>query len=230
MPPVTSILLPGLDGTALLFEPFVVTAPSNVAVTCRPLPCDTPRTYHQLAAWIIERLPPGRMALVAESFSGPLALMIANRCPRVTAVVLCATFIEPPLNISPAWFPPFLWNQRPPSLLLSLLLTGGDRALARSMQHAIASVPGSVIAHRIATVLQVNAHDELAACARPLLCLRATRDRLVHARSTEKIRVAKPNAEFADVDAPHLLLQSNPRAAWDLIEPFLLRAESSDAG
>jgi pimeloyl-[acyl-carrier protein] methyl ester esterase len=219
-----------LDGTAQLFEPFVAKAPSSVVATCQPLPCDARRDYDQLASWVIERLPPSRVALIAESFSGPLAIMVANRCPRVTAVVLCASFIEPPLNISPTWLPSFLWNQPPPSVLLSLLLTGGDRALAKSMQCAISTVPASVIAHRVATVLHVNVRDELAALARPLLCLRATRDRVVSARGTEKIRAVKPNAEFADVDAPHLLLQSNPSAAWEVIEPFVLRAEALGAG
>jgi hypothetical protein len=55
--------------------------------------------------------------------------------------------------------------------------------------------------------------------------LRATRDRLVRARSTEAIRAIKPAAEFADIEAPHLLLQSNPDAAWSFIEPFLERVE-----
>src|SRR5213078_1891330 len=41
------------------------------------------------------------------------------------------------------------------------------------------------------------------------------------ARSTEAIRAIKPAAEFADIEAPHLLLQSNPDAAWSFIEPVL---------
>jgi pimeloyl-ACP methyl ester carboxylesterase len=222
--------LPGLDGTAELFERFVAVAPSHLIIRRQPLPSDMPRSYGQLADWIIERLPPARMTLSAESFSGPLALMIANRCSRVTAVVLCASFIESPLAVSFATPPAFLWNRPPPLALLRLLLTGGDRALAESMQRAIATVPGNVIAHRVASVLRVSVRDELESFAGPLLCLRGTRDRLVGARSTARIRVVKPHAEFADVDAPHLLLQSNPSAAWELIEPFLKRAANVSAG
>jgi hypothetical protein len=109
--------------------------------------------------------------------------------------------------------------------LVRLLLTGGNYALAESVQHAIAAVPSEVIAHRIASVLQVSVRHELEVLSQPLLCLRATRDRLVRGRSTDAIRTVKPSAEFADVEGPHMLLQSNPGAAWSFIEPFLERVE-----
>ena len=108
--------------------------------------------------------------------------------------------------------------------LLQFFMTGGNRELALSVQRAIARVPGDVIADRVASVLQVKVHKELATFSRPLLCLRATRDRLVRRRSTEVIRATKPQAEFVDVDGPHLLLQSNPVLAWNAIGPFLERA------
>jgi pimeloyl-ACP methyl ester carboxylesterase len=224
------ILLPGLDGTARLFERFVAAAPSGLAIRLQPLPCDKPRGYRELAEWIVERLPPVPVALIAESFSGPLALLIADQCPRVRAVVLCASFIESPLAIPLPRPPAFLWKKPPPLALLRFLLTGGDRALAESMRHAIGTVPGNVIADRIANVLRVRVQDELKAFSRPLLCLRATRDRLVRMRSTEAIRAVKPLAEFVDVDGPHLLLQSNPSAAWRSIEPFLERTAEGGAG
>jgi pimeloyl-ACP methyl ester carboxylesterase len=154
--------------------------------------------------------------------------MIADRCSRVAAVVLCASFIESPLPVSFVRPPRFLWNRPPSITLLRLLLTGGDRKLADSVRRAIAAVPADVIADRVGSVLKVSVREELEALAAPLLCLRATRDRIVSARCTEKMRAAKPHAEFADVDAPHLLLQSSPAAAWALIEPFLSRAENVD--
>lgn len=230
MPHFVSILLPGLDGTGQLFAPFIAAAPSHLVIKSQALPSESPRNYEQLAAWVIDRLPSSRLALIAESFSGPLALMVANRCSRVAAVVLCASFIESPLPVSFVRSPRFLWNQPPPITLLRLLLTGGDRTLADSVRRAIATVPADVIADRVASVLKVSVREELDALAAPLLCLRATRDRIVGARCTEKMRAAKPRAEFADVDAPHLLLQSSPSAAWAFIEPFLKRAENVDVG
>ena len=221
------VLLPGLDGTARLFDPFVAIAPEGIDPRGQALPDDAPRGYEQLATWVIERLPAGRVVLVAESFSGPLALVIANRCPRVAAVVMCASFVVPPLKLRASWLPSFLWHRPPPAFFVRVLLTGGDRALAESVRRAVADVPGSIIAHRIATVLGVDARDEVAALDRPLLCLRATRDRIVRVDSTATIRALRPNAELVDIDAPHLLLQTNPRAAWDVIAPFLARVGSA---
>jgi len=222
--PLVSILLPGLDGTGQLFEPFVAAAPADLAIRSQPLPCERPRGYHELAEWVLERLPSDPIALIAESFSGPLALLIADRCPRIAAVVLCASFIESPLSVPLPKIPSFFWKRPPPLPLLQFFLTGGNRELAQSMQFAIAAVPGDVIADRVGNVMHVRVHEELAAFSRPLLCLRATRDRLVRRLSTEAIRIAKPTAEFVDVEAPHLLLQSNPVTAWNSIRPFLERS------
>jgi len=94
----------------------------------------------------------------------------------------------------------------------------------------MATVPGDVIADRVANVLRVRVHKELVAFSRPLLCLRATRDRLVARRCTEVIRAVKPHAEFVDLDGPHLLLQSSPSIAWNSIGPFLVRAAGVGAG
>ncbi len=230
MPPLVSILLPGLDGTAQLFKPFVDAAPAGLSIRSQPLPCERPRGYRELAEWIAERLPSDPVALIAESFSGPLALLIADQCPRVAAIVLCASFIESPLAIPLPSPPAFLWKKPPPLALVRFLLAGGDRELAESVQRAMATVPGDVIADRIANMLRVRVHKELAAFSRPLLCLRATRDRLVARRSTEAIRAVKPHAEFVVVDGPHLLLQSNPSMAWNSIGPFLERAAAVGAG
>ena len=221
MAPPLCVLLPGLDGTARLFDPFVASAPVDFELQRLPLPDDQPRGYGELADWVRARLPTSPVALIAESFSGPLALLVADRCPNVTAVVLCATFIEPPLPSVLARAPKFVWRTPPPISLLSALLTGGDHELAHALRGAISSVNSEVIAERIVAALTVDARAELARYVRPLLCLRAKRDRLVRAASTARIAELKSSAQFAEVDSPHLLLQTKPREAWEWVKPFL---------
>src|SRR5688500_16166404 len=125
-----AILLPGLDGTAQLFEGFVAAAPADVPVECMALPNDRPRDYAELATWVACRITADRVVLVAESFSGPLALLVADRCARVVAVVLCASFVEPPLPRVLARLPELVWRRPPPAAVLGMFLTGGDRPLA----------------------------------------------------------------------------------------------------
>ncbi len=224
-----SILLPGLDGTAALFEPFVAAAPPAFPVQPLPLPNDRPRSYRELADWVRTRVPLEPFALIAESFSGPLALLVADRCPQVTAVVLCASFVDAPLPSLLARLPSFVWHRLPPTALIRLFLTGGDRALAAAVRAVTATVPADVIAHRIAAVLRTDVAAELERLTRPLLLLRAQQDRVIPSRSFDRARTLKPSARFAEIRSPHLLLQTHPDDAWGHIGPFLEEASACRA-
>ena len=81
------ILLPGLDGTAKLFEPFIAAAPSRFSVTPVALPCEK-LTYEELADSVASTVPDGPVVVIAESFSGPLAIALAERHP-IAAFVFC---------------------------------------------------------------------------------------------------------------------------------------------
>lgn len=216
-----AVLLPGLDGTGEMFDPFVAEAPAGISLERVALPNDVPLGYGALADWVLERLPTQDIALVAESFSGPLALLIADRCTRVRGVVLCATFVDAPVPRLFAHLPRMLWSRPPPVALVSLMLTGGDRAVAGAVRRAMSGVAPEVIAARIAALAKVDVTAELMRFTRPLLSLRSTRDRLVPASATLRIRRIAQAARCVDVDAPHLMLQTHPAAAWRSIAPFL---------
>lgn len=215
------MLLPGLDGTARLFAPFVAAAPPRFAMRPLALPNDRPRSYAELADHVLDRVPTDPFAVIAESFSGPLALLVAARCPRVVAVVLCATFVAPPLPRIFAYAPSSVFAQRPPLAMLRLYLTGGDVALATAVRGVTSSVPAEVLAARVASVLTTDVTSELERLDRPLLVLTAQHDRLIPVRATDHIRTHKPSATFVDIDAPHLVLQTRPAAAWQHIAKFL---------
>jgi len=221
MPAPLILLLPGLDGTARLFEPFMAAAPSGLAFCALALPQDRPRRYDELADWVIAQLPSEPVALVAESFSGPLALLVADRAPNVAKVALCASFVQAPLPRLMTRLPSPLLRMPLPVAFLQAFLTGGNARLAAAVQSATSSVPHRVLASRIAAVGDVDVTPELARYRRPLLWLRAERDRLIPARCTTPARAIRPEATYADVDAPHLLLQAQPHLAWRALLPFL---------
>jgi pimeloyl-[acyl-carrier protein] methyl ester esterase len=206
----------------------VAASPPRFRVRALALPNDRPRGYRELSDWVLTRLPPEPITLIAESFSGPLALLVADRCPRVTSVVLCASFVKAPLSPLFAYLPRFVWNRPPPTTLIRFFLTAGDRAVAVAVRSAIARVSGDVIAERIAEVLRVDVTKELERFTRPLLFLRAQHDRVISAESHERIRALKPNARFANIQAPHLVLQTRPKDAWSEIGPFLEYASARD--
>jgi pimeloyl-[acyl-carrier protein] methyl ester esterase len=218
-----SILLPGLDGTGDLFTNLLGAASPEWPLRVMPLPDDRPRGYHELAESIVPRLPQEPFAIIAESFSGPLAVLLASRSRCVSAVVLCASFVRPPL---PAWFaalPDVFWRRPPPTFAIQLFMTGGDRRLAGAVRDAIRKTKSAVLATRANASLTVNVSAELANLRQPVLYLRAARDRLVPGACGAEICKLQRRAELLNIDGPHLLLQARAKESWVRIATFLER-------
>jgi pimeloyl-[acyl-carrier protein] methyl ester esterase len=218
------VLLPGLDGTGALFDDFVRAAPDSIQLDVVALPQE-PLGYAALAARLAPQLRlTAETILLAESFSGPLAIHIAQG-QRLSALVLCNTFVEPPrpralaaLALTPCFRLPL------PALLIRRFLVGPDApdALVERVRATVASVPPSVLAARMASVLTVEAAASLARCTAPILYLRGTEDRVVRETSVDAVvRAAAARVSVARIAGPHLLLQINPEAAWRAIEDFL---------
>jgi pimeloyl-ACP methyl ester carboxylesterase len=63
-------------------------------------------------------LPDGKPVIIAESFSGPLALALAER-HSVAALVFCNSFVVAPKSPALGWLPwPFLFKLPVPGFLL----------------------------------------------------------------------------------------------------------------
>jgi pimeloyl-ACP methyl ester carboxylesterase len=225
--PITLVLLPGLDGTGRLFEPFLAHLPPWLRPAVVTYPTDKAHDYGALLPIVLSGLPTsGPFVLLGESFSGPLAVMAAaTNPPGLRGLVLVASFVR-----SPA--PPVLSTMAPlvrgpcvrvvPGFVRSRLLLG-DRVtteLSALADGAIRSVPPRVVAQRVRSLLRVDVRLQLKALRMPLLYLQATRDRLVRQRSVDDVMSAAPSARVVEVDAPHLLLQTEPAAAAKAITAF----------
>jgi hypothetical protein len=97
---INLILLPGMDGTGDLFEEFVSNLPSWVAPQVVSYPLDQKLSYAQLSERVEAVLPSSEpFAILAESFSSPLAVRIAARGPEnLKPVILCAGFVATPVG------------------------------------------------------------------------------------------------------------------------------------
>src|SRR5688572_16513964 len=129
--PTTSllVLLPGLDGTGQLFRPLLDVVPSTWRTGVVTYPSSRMCTYDELLGLIDEQVgAEGSVALIAESFSGPLALRYACEHPGVVrAVVLCASFVRPPLPSWLAWFvTPLLFRRAPSTFVVRHFMVGSD--------------------------------------------------------------------------------------------------------
>src|SRR5712672_862384 len=96
------VLLPGMDGTGKLFRGLLEVVSGNWPHRVVTYPTDRVMEYGEILELVERELAGEReMVLVAESYSGPIALRFAAAHPgRVAAVVLCASFVCSPL---PRW-------------------------------------------------------------------------------------------------------------------------------
>ena len=93
------VILPGLDGTGARITPFLREMERTVQVRVLEYPPDQPLGYAELESLVRQGLPQGeRYVLLAESFSGPIAIRVAaDPPPDLAGVILCGTFARNPL-------------------------------------------------------------------------------------------------------------------------------------
>lgn len=90
--PVTLVLLPGMDGTGMLFEPFIAALGDAFPITVVTYPptADS-QTYADSLNLAALALPPkGLLVLLGESFSGPIAISLAAANPKRVVGLFCA--------------------------------------------------------------------------------------------------------------------------------------------
>jgi pimeloyl-ACP methyl ester carboxylesterase len=221
---VRVLLLPGLDGTGTLFSRLIAVAPPSWR--CQPLryPSDESLDYDELEVLVRERVlaEDAPTLIVAESFSGPLAIALAAHPPAtLRAVVLVASFARSPVpRLAGALLGPRRFRRPPMRAGIRLALTGcmAPRDQVDAVRAAIAEVDPRVLADRIQAILAVDRRAQLVAATRPILVLRASGDRLVPRRALAPL---PPTAREVVIAGPHLLLQLRPRACASAIEEFL---------
>lgn len=233
MPPIPStwLFLPGLDGTGKLFEPILACVPVGVTPVVVRYPTDRSSDAHELVKLIEAAFPPEDFILVAESFSGPLALRVAGaQPPGLRALVLCATFAESPIPRAVASLLALGVRAGHPSLpmpewLLRRCLFGdGSTELLDRFRETWRAVSAKALASRFKVLAEHGGGGAPPALHLPALYIRATRDRMVGARGLGQLRKRLPRLLVAEIDAPHLALQCQPKPAVKLIVEFLASA------
>jgi pimeloyl-ACP methyl ester carboxylesterase len=224
------ILLPGMDGIGR-FRSFREAL--GAGVDCRALsyPPDLPLGYDALTERVRESLQEeADYALIAESFSGPIAIRLAAERPAgLRALVFAASFCRPPVHGVPRailqGLGPSLFRIRPPLFLVKhfLLGSGASQRVVDDLYASVDQVSAETFALRLQEILRVNVCSKLAEVSVPLLYLRATRDRMVGESGLEAVRARCPHLELHQIEAPHMVLQTHPAAAVAAIRDFLDR-------
>lgn len=230
---LTLLLLPGMDGTGKLFEPFKAALGPEFQVRVVAYPTSGPLGYAELEAHARACLPQrGPFVILGESFSGPIAVSIAASRPNgLAGLVLCSTFARNPRPWSGCLrrFVGMLPVQAAPLPVLSALLLGSfsTPALRSALRSAMSGVSPQALRARLRAVLQVDVSAQLEAVTVPTLYLMATHDRVVPASSFKHIRNVLPAVQLACINAPHFLLQAAPAEAAQAVGAFIRLLQSS---
>jgi pimeloyl-ACP methyl ester carboxylesterase len=213
-----------MDGTGLLFGGLIRCLVADISPNIVRYPTSEALGYDEL----IERIavPEGDLALVAESFSGPLAIRLAAQLgDRARAIVLVATFAR-----SPSWLvaPASLLGELAFQLPLPrfavrafLLDRQSPGTEVDELQRVIGTVSPSVMSRRLREIAKADVREELAQVRCLAMYIRGARDRLVGMSAVEVIRDAIPALRVETLDAPHLVLQRNPEQSGRLISDFI---------
>ncbi|WP_137936594.1 alpha/beta hydrolase [Chitinivorax sp. B] len=229
---LTLVLLPGLDGTATLFEPLLPYLPPHVRICPIHYPPEQTLGYSALVALVKQALPRhGPYVVLGESFSGPVAIQLAAQADQhMVGLILCCSFACSPrpslIGLRPLiGLTPIRWL---PSRLLAMLLygRGAHVQLRKLLEKALAQVAQRVLQHRLQAVLDVDVLPDWQRIALPVCYLQATHDLLIPASQVSLLKTMLPSMQVSPLAGPHGLLQASPVAAAIAIRHFLSTLES----
>ncbi len=226
------IVLPGLDGTAVLREPFALqlSAALGVPVHVVPFPGDRLCTYEEVQNWVEKQLPAEEpFALIGESFSGPIALRLSLKRPQqVWALVLVGTYVTNPWPFPGSLLRPFirpiLFRVPPPPGLIRKFIVSSTAAddLMPLFQRVVRElVKPQILACRLRSCTQVDAREELRRCPAPILQISAEKERILPRNVDDEIRKLRPDIEDVRLPCGHCILECYPDLATPVIATFL---------
>ena len=218
------VLLPGLDGTGLLLSRFVEALSENYSTQVIRYPSNELLQYHELADLVLKQLPHEDFILLAESFSGPIAYLVAQTKPKnLKSLIFVATFLAPPrknlLKFS-AWLPmPVLLSLPIPNFFIRNFLLGHDidELTIKLFKKSLKDATAKTLAYRLQQINQLNL--KLTPIQYPVIYLQANQDFLVQKDSLGLFKKYCKQLKILNIDSQHFVLQTQPeRCAKMLVD------------
>ena len=158
------VILPGLDGTDVMLGEFCRLCSQTGPAKVLTLPSDTSLDYPALAEHFSSEIQShGKCHVIAESFSGPIGILLASKFPQhVSRLTLVATFAVSPVSKLAAWLPLSILFRLPlPSFVAKRYFVGQTKSLTALLKSAIKQNSVAVLRHRFELVREVDVLAEL---------------------------------------------------------------------
>ncbi|BFM13386.1 hypothetical protein R50072_35390 [Simiduia litorea] len=215
------ILLPGLDGTGLLFNDLVAQLPKEWDVKILSYDSIQDTSYSGQAEEISEHLKGMDIFLVGESYSGRVAYELHQILgDRVKGIVFLASFISSPSLVSR------LAKLLPVSLLSSNILSrfilylfgfnfSGGSSLVAPVFESIKKADKVKLRSRLRNIATLNIPKHDIKC--PVTYIRPTSDLLVGVKAFNVLASRAAHLNVVKVRGGHFIAQSNPVACGEII-------------
>lgn len=219
---VKIVLLPGLDGTGLLFKPFLEILPKEVDTQIISYPPNLKLSYEELVDYVIKRLPDEDYILIGESFSGPIAYQISLRNPKnLKSIIFVATFIENPRafiskfsNLIPLQI--ILALQVPDFLIRKILLGQSIKENTINLfKQATERVSPEILAFRLRQIAKLSIKNQVSKIRATYI--QASNDKLVPKKAISKFEKLFEQLDIIKISGEHFILQCNPDACKKII-------------
>lgn len=214
--PLRALLLPGLDGSVELRREMAAALAPELDVTVIGYPHHLVQTYGELTELVAALLPRDQpFVLIAESFSGPIAIEVASRRPAgLRGLILCATFAKVP---RPLLAPLrrlvklMRWPVWPMPLVMAVMMGRWATPVWKARLHsALKALELPVFHRRVMDVEAVDVTVQAHSIQCPVLYLLAHHDRVVTPRSAAELRACTGQLETIELEGPHMLFAAKP--------------------
>ena len=226
------VLLPGLDGSGLMFEPLLAVLPAQIPVKRVALGDFPSENRREQARVLAQQLGDTPCVVYAESYSGRLAYELA-RLPGVNIkhIIFAGSFLGRPSRRAykakhlPVWV---IKSTVMPIWLVSRFLFGRYLpGLVKLLHSAMATQSSGRLKQRL--VQLTEAQDPVESLAVPCTYVQASDDALVGPEALEAIRRVCPHLELLRVEGCHFIAQTQTEFCRDMIVAVMEKAQQPDS-
>jgi pimeloyl-ACP methyl ester carboxylesterase len=202
--------------------------PKGVKPVVISYPAQADITTEEYLSLISAQCPQEPYVMIAESFSGPLAIEFVSAKPlNLKALILCGSFVKNPLGLigRVAFYLSqyFLCKFKLPISTLRNFLLEKETPLeeVQKISEVIHSVDPVCLKSRMKHVLYNDVSEKFRTLEIPLLYVRGSKDRMVRKANSLGMQKINPALEITEVASPHFILQTHSDIVVGKILQFL---------
>lgn len=223
---ITLVLLPGLNGTAGLFDQLLSVASDEYELLVLSYPTHEVKSYEELTEYVLEKISliKGQFVLLGESFSGPIAILLsAKSIDGLIGTILVATFVSAPYITFAKYLSwGLIFKLARFVYWLRIKLSASKKAsILKAACIELQKVSPAILAARTSAALTVDVSKQLQQSKVPMVYFSAKHDVIVPKWNLNKILKVKPDIKVITFNTQHFLLQSAPYEAWEAIHNFI---------